>query len=315
MGVCAIGILICHVTQIVQLSGLLRFIVSLGNYGVEGFMFLSGIGLHQSLLKKNYSLTRWYARRLERVFSPYLILAIPYWAFFSFLHHQGALEFLKGVFFITFYTEHKGFWFVAAILPIYFMAPMYVYLYEKCKEMHLKLMFTALITGTLLMFSITENNAPRELLWNIRWCCGKIAPFFVGVFFLDLILIGKRVNIMVHTLTSIILFGILTILPVTRNISWWWILVYPAFIFICCLVDQAKWIGLKTFLDFMGSISLESYMVNGVLIESFKCLRTCFPALQGNGAGIIVYVGIIVILGTLLCIPYSKLTQRMRAIS
>ena len=51
MGISALLILICHLYGYVDLSVTVQYILSLGNIGVDCFLFLSGVGMWNSLLK------------------------------------------------------------------------------------------------------------------------------------------------------------------------------------------------------------------------------------------------------------------------
>ena len=51
MGISALCILICHLYGYVDLSVTVRYILSLGNVGVDLFLFLSGMGMWNSLAK------------------------------------------------------------------------------------------------------------------------------------------------------------------------------------------------------------------------------------------------------------------------
>ena len=52
MGISALLILICHLYGYVDLSVTVQYILSLGNIGVDCFLFLSGVGMWNSLLKR-----------------------------------------------------------------------------------------------------------------------------------------------------------------------------------------------------------------------------------------------------------------------
>lgn len=51
MGLSAVLILICHAYAYVELPEVVRYMLSLGNMGVDLFLFLSGMGMWYSLSK------------------------------------------------------------------------------------------------------------------------------------------------------------------------------------------------------------------------------------------------------------------------
>ena len=59
-----------------------------GNLGVDIFLLLSGVGLYYAWSKKP-KLGDFYARRFVRVLVPYLIFALPYWAWRDLWLHKG----------------------------------------------------------------------------------------------------------------------------------------------------------------------------------------------------------------------------------
>ena len=71
MGISALLILICHLYGYVDLSVTVQYILSLGNIGVDCFLFLSGVGMWNSLLKVKY------INRYLKLFIPYLTVILP----------------------------------------------------------------------------------------------------------------------------------------------------------------------------------------------------------------------------------------------
>ena len=78
MGISALLILICHLYGYVDLSVTVQYILSLGNIGVDCFLFLSGVGMWNSLLKvKSREIKYWYINRYLKLFIPYLTVILP----------------------------------------------------------------------------------------------------------------------------------------------------------------------------------------------------------------------------------------------
>ena len=83
MGIATLMIIICHANAYHVL--LPRFLASLfvwGNFGVDIFLFLSGIGLYYSLSKRNThkkdDYISFYKKRGVRIYIPYIIIYVPY---------------------------------------------------------------------------------------------------------------------------------------------------------------------------------------------------------------------------------------------
>lgn len=82
MGMSIIMILLCHARMDgAQLPDVVLSILSLGNWGVDIFLLVSGIGMYYSISKKgnNINWEGWILSRLKRVLIPYLILESPFW--------------------------------------------------------------------------------------------------------------------------------------------------------------------------------------------------------------------------------------------
>ena len=81
MGLATLMIIACHAPASgVALPGILTRILELGNFGVDMFLFLSGLGCYYSLSKCNTGYGEYWVRRIKRVFIPYLIISIPFCA-------------------------------------------------------------------------------------------------------------------------------------------------------------------------------------------------------------------------------------------
>lgn len=81
MGMSIIMILLCHARMDgAQLPDVVLSILSLGNWGVDIFLLVSGIGMYYSISKKgnNINWEGWILSRLKRVLIPYLILESPF---------------------------------------------------------------------------------------------------------------------------------------------------------------------------------------------------------------------------------------------
>ena len=88
MGVSTLMIIACHAPASgVVMPRILSFALNLGNYGVDLFLLLSGLGTFYALSKRSIK-AEWgsyYKKRCRRIFVPYLIIFIPYCAILVFL--------------------------------------------------------------------------------------------------------------------------------------------------------------------------------------------------------------------------------------
>ena len=81
MGVATLGVILCHaVGRGVVMPNMLAYLFNLGNYGVDIFLFLSGMSMYFSLNNRKGSLFQWYKKRYLKTMLPFLMIAIPSYA-------------------------------------------------------------------------------------------------------------------------------------------------------------------------------------------------------------------------------------------
>ena len=107
MGIATIMILCCHaVGRNVSMPSELLKILNFGNYGVDIFLFVSGMGQYYSLLKtenaglndcSQFGYKLWYISKLRRLLIPYFLIFVPYYLFICIIHHYDICFFLVNV--------------------------------------------------------------------------------------------------------------------------------------------------------------------------------------------------------------------------
>lgn len=104
MGISAIGIILCHMPfYCTELPGIVKSLFLLGDYGVDMFLLLSGLGIWTSLasskIKRNVlcykwgGLFKWYKKRYIRLLVPYCIIMIPFYAWQCTHYNLGVQNF------------------------------------------------------------------------------------------------------------------------------------------------------------------------------------------------------------------------------
>ena len=113
MGIATLMIIICHANAYHVL--LPRFLVSLlawGNFGVDIFLFLSGIGLHYSLSKRNINkkddYMSFYQKRFYRIYIPYLMVYLTYCLVFILLGKYTIGDSILCISTLEYWLFHKG---------------------------------------------------------------------------------------------------------------------------------------------------------------------------------------------------------------
>ncbi|MBR1972198.1 MAG: acyltransferase [Oscillospiraceae bacterium] len=120
--------------------------------GVDMFLFASGVGVFFALKKYDRYFPYLFGR-LQRVFIPFLLVAIPWFAYHDIMIGHSRRLFVKDVTMLTFWLEGRmTFWYVSAILLLYILTPAYVKLWKKYRC--LNILCIAAIYGSMLLFPI-----------------------------------------------------------------------------------------------------------------------------------------------------------------
>lgn len=132
-------------------------ILKRGNLGVEVFLFLSGICLYYSMAN-NSDTWIFYKNRLKRILFPFLVIAGGYWFINSIVGNSNFTSFLKHITMWSFWVDgNSAEWFIALILPLYFIYPViYHKIIKKNRELLLMLLIV-LIYGILTLVRMNYN--------------------------------------------------------------------------------------------------------------------------------------------------------------
>ena len=184
-----------------------------------------------------------------RIFIPYLLIAVPITLPRYLLNGYSLADWLLFISTVDYWISHHGVWFLAAIIPLYLIAPFVFRLI--CR------FGVWICVFPILVFYMTGFiNEDSDVLNNILFVTVRIPAFFLGMMLGKYVKAGSSVPIGYILCT---LLMALIMLATTRR------LVYT-YIF---LVIPIAWIGsallirfVRPCLEFMGDISLESYLTN-----------------------------------------------------
>lgn len=293
MGFSAIGILMCHACgNNVAMPSVLYQICSLGQTGVSIFFLLSGMGMYYSLSKtKELSVGAWYRARFIKLLVPYLLMAIPFYLWYSISNGDESSGFLINITTLSYWSGGNGVWFVGAIVPLYFIVPWW----------------------HLLLSRIGYSWIPTLIIFVALICCGKfrhlseVAFFFLGYW------LGKPVSEKKHI--SAILWVILPLVMyvacrLAHGLDWFprsLLLVVPFMLMAAFCFDKVGKI-IKAPFQSMGKISLESYMANVMLPTVFALVPWTQNGVNYNVGNRLLYLCVIV-LGILIAYLVHNLSQ------
>ena len=211
---------------------------------------------------------------------------------------------------VSFWAEHHGAWYIAVLVPIYFLFPFYYDWIEKGNQIR-KVYSTiaCFIIASFVLSSVNEDTYNH--LANVL--CSFIA-FLLGVLFAY---VG---NLKKHTFISICVTGLLLVCkvcPFVKSlgvITFFLILMIGvlAVLLISILLKQFQVKPINAVLSFLGGFSLELYLTNIYLGEAVNVF-SIGETLNNMGipsATLIVYSGVVLV-GILISFCFSKLFKNI----
>ena len=254
MGFAAIMIILCHIRGINYSNfPFLEKLLWFGNYGVELFLFVSGIGMYHSLSKENISLIQWYNRRYVRITIPFLLIAISIYPLRIVLNIPASLsDFLLYITTLEFWFHHKGAWYVAMLFPLYFLTP---YIVKFANTSKAKVITVSVLIILLLGFSYIPLG--NDIVRNIQFVTLRVPIFILGIIIAPYVKNGYRIN--TFSMCFIVLVGLLLWHFCSFSLG-------GGLAIICLLGTIIAFICKCKFINkillFMGKMSLESYLTN-----------------------------------------------------
>lgn len=279
MGFSAIGIIMCHACgNIVAMPSILWQICSLGQIGVSIFFLLSGMGMYYSLLKtERGGVINWYKARYIKLLVPYLIMAIPFFVWLDIVGNHSVVRFLLKVSTIEFWLRGGGVWFVGAIIPLYLIVPWW--------HRWLSNMKYRWIPTLVVFFALVYLGQWRHM--------GEVAFFFVGYWLGKPVSEGRKISLITWGVLPIVLYAVCKVVP---SLDW-----APRFLFLAVsfpliaafVFDKVGNLVRKPF-QFMGKISLESYMANVMLPGIFALVPWIINGVNYNEGNRLLYLCVVV---------------------
>ncbi len=293
MGFSAILILLCHFISYVTVPSALNYILSIGNVGVDVFLFLSGMGLWfslDSLYNSNGSIIIWYKKRILKIIISYTIVIIPFtlwrilgqdWSLFD------ALLFFSTV---MYWFNHNGVWFIAMIIPLYIISPV---LYQFLRRNRIIKTVVFIILCYALSYNIFDYSTEGlSFIYNVKFVVLRIPAFIVGMCTGIYVKEGKKIK-PYYTAILVLMASALMLILTKHLVFTYLFLTVFILVFVAKFIDKIQ-ICTKV-LRFMGIISLESYLLNITLPWYFICLFKKANIPDYNNVGmylIVVFIGI-----------------------
>lgn len=187
-------------------------------------------------------------------------------------------NYLLGLTTLRFYVSHDAPWFIAALLPLYLLAPLFYRLIRKYRWKATILMI-GMLYATLLIPSSFSSNLLNSVISNIQFVTVRATSFVMGIGMVQAIKEKKIINIMWILLLAI---NGLLIVALTRHLVYgYFFFTLPLLLLFCWLIEHGGDLLSKS-TGFISKISLESYLLNGLLPKMAIFLFTVFGLRTGN---------------------------------
>lgn len=271
-------------TRLHYYSHITQIFAGWGFCGVDGFFFLSGLGLFYSL-KKDGRVLPFYKRRLIRIIPTYFVIVL----FANLLKNNsdwGDILIQTSTIGFWFPSMFNYFdWFVPSLVLIYLFFPFYYKIFTRFPYLVTVLFIFLSIVGSLLYGSNENNNIDK-----LYFLC-RIPIFLLGVLgaycnnlnakFLEETRFIRRC-MFISILGFIFWLVLKTILTTDQfnesTLNWTlFILIIPGMLYILTLlINSSK--TLNKVLSFLGGISLELYLMHELIVFKYAAnLRIFLP--------------------------------------
>lgn len=265
-GLLALFIIFHHVSQKITTGANFSNFEYMGRYIVTLFFFLSGYGLYFQYSNDATYMENFLRKRLTRIFIPFFVFIVIY-----VIYRASLGEVVNVDFFLSFWRDHSNIiyngWFINSIIVLY------VIFYVSFKKKDSKIAIFKLVFFTLvyIFWKAYQNHGDWEYV--------SIMAFFLGVFWMkDRSLIDKFIekNYFVLLVSfSILMYVFRHYEVIMKNIGITNKYVYYGIVGNLCTMIFVVYFLLLTnklnfsnkYLDFLGNISFEIYMIHGLVMH------------------------------------------------
>ncbi|WP_026835445.1 acyltransferase family protein [Eubacterium xylanophilum] len=307
MGISAIMILLCHsVVAKVELPNIVTKILVYGNLGVDIFLLVSGFGMFYSCryataTEGGYS--KWLKRRLNRIIIPYIVILGPYWIFDFVVNSRSTMEFMFRFTMLSFWTKHIGTWYIAMLIPLYFIVPFWNKIFISVQNKWVLVLFMIILNMILGLHSFESDS--NSIIENIVFCLRRLPSFYVGWY----LAYKKNNNINISVLSIPVFVGIFIIGQLFLDrLCWYWTAAISTTMILAELFKLIQNMTIGKIFNIVGKHSLELYLTNYL----FLFLLAYVPSLSTNASinkGNYIYYGLVLIFGIVSAFIYHLLCK------
>lgn len=295
MGLSIIGILLYHQYFVHDIW--LQVFVRFGGWGVEIFMFLSGLGITYSLKRNN--LPKYYGNRLRRILPAYLISIALFFLILLISEEYTDSSWTGAV---------ERWWFIKAILLFYLIAPLLKKVLDKWRWKG----FIAILTADFFLLAFSYSKLMPQIFGAnhlLMECTTRLPAFVLGM---SMVLMpdyaklivggGMRKYLLIPLLFSAMAIRVLTarkaagVIPSDLIVNGVW----HAFLFVTqriifCFITPAVCLVVSRFTPFSkaislcGALSLELYLLHELIFWKAFSIFAWMPG--GCWSGYLILAG------------------------
>lgn len=297
-GLLALLIIFHHVSQKITTGENFSNFEYMGRYIVALFFFLSGYGLYFQYSNNENYMENFLRKRLVRIFIPFFVFIVIY------VFYRATLgEVVNVDFFLSFWRDHSNIvyngWFVNSIIVLYVI----FYVSFKMKDSKSSFYMLTFLTLVYIFLKAYQNHGDWEYV--------SIMAFLLGIFWMkNRTSIDKYIeeNYFVFLVSfSILMYVFRHYEAIMKNIGITNKYVYYGIVGNLCTMIFVVYFLLLTnklnfsnkYLDFLGNISFELYMIHGLIMH---CLGKFFVSSPVND---VIYT-IVVLLVSIVFAYYIK---------
>ena len=265
-GFLALFIIFHHVSQKITTGANFSNFEYMGRYIVALFFFLSGYGLYFQYSNNATYMENFLRKRLTRIFIPFFVFIVIY-----VIYRATLGEVVNVDFFLSFWRDHSNIiyngWFINSIIVLYVI----FYISFKKKDSKIAIFKLVFFTLVYVFWKAYQNHGDWEYV--------SIMAFFLGVFWMkDRSLIDKFIE--KNYFTFLVSFSILMYVfrryeIIMKNIGITNKYVYYGIVGNLCTMVFVVYFLLLTnklnfsnkYLDLLGDISFEIYMIHGLVMH------------------------------------------------
>lgn len=254
-GLMSLLVVFCHISLIYQGNKIFDFFYFLGEAAVGIFFFLSGYGLFKQCVHNENYKDEFIKKRFVRLLIPYIFITLIYWLYFYIIGERYTLfdiinRIINGDPIVSYS------WYIVEILIIYFF--FYISMIISNKNKNVLVMINGIVYLILIIFFKAVNYAPYW--YNSTFMC------LIGM------LLAKNEDQAFHIIKrySLPLFVLITLVLIISIYLQAHIIVFELIIMMYIILFFVNISMINNFLMVLGNISMEIYLIHGLVIKFFR---------------------------------------------